>query len=122
MEAGRELDALVAEHIFQMPRDQIYYTVAGRQLVTERLELYGTDIAAAWEVVRHLRAQYIVLDLQDRLTHWEATFAYYRDGAVQQCIAKAPTEPEAICLAALQVAAHAPGREEGEPCRLKTNA
>lgn len=129
MKPGRELDALVAEKVMglhvQRNEDLIQdidkwrnhpYTAAlvkyGAYL-TEKgsLEHYSTSIAAAWEVVDHLRkTRNLAISLHDG--HWDndaegtwiATFE--TPGHVDVAESRGESSPHAICLAALKAVGH----------------
>lgn len=115
MNAGRELDALVAEKVMGWR----YNHCDGVQCPTCGYDgLYGsgkdypgysTDIAAAWTVVKSvtsftqsLRADVKIENLAMSSCHpghWSVTFSYIRGGRVTGL---ADTAPLAICLAALK--------------------
>lgn len=98
MEAGRELDALIAEKVMGFPLEIIRgapYPECPRH--------YSTDIAAAWEVV----------EKDDgwghdwRVKRWVSSSKPYsctaeRTADGQNFYAEAETAPLAICLAALK--------------------
>ena len=137
MEAGRELDALVAERVMDwrwlvsqvsgrralFPPDHApewFGRVAdGSEPLTDqwdtRLPHYSTDIAAAWQVVEKMRERWPVVRLEVDVEGWrveihtdEGTPSYYRPVAEDY----ADTWPLAICRVALKaVAADAPPLE-----------
>jgi hypothetical protein len=89
--AGRELDALVAEKVMgrDMTRPAGFKHPIG-------MPHYSTDIAAAWEVVERLRAAGHWFDLRDiRGNGYWASFG-------QEMSAEGKTASLAICLAALK--------------------
>jgi hypothetical protein len=100
MEAGRELDALVAEDVMRLRvcRD---YGFRGNHVVVNDLGIviaeiarYSTDIAAAWQIVEYFyRAGWGAGAEMDGHTGCRAF--------VGQFTAEADTAPFAICLAAL---------------------
>ena len=98
MEAGRELDALVAEKV-----------MGAKVVFVENVPYYSTDIAAAWEVVNHLLChgwdeKYFFRLHYDNVDLWDASF--YKesssDGGGPDVWGTADTAPLAICLAALK--------------------
>ena len=84
MEAGRGLDALVAIEVMGRHPDDL----------DRPYPPYSTDIAAAWEVVEKLSAEWSFTLARDTKDWWDAEF--YAD-----TFAKAPTAAHAICLSAL---------------------
>jgi hypothetical protein len=112
IEAGRELDAMVAEKVMGLETgasgdnawilgDALYVIDDGHAAV---LPHYSTDIAAAWLVVEKMRADGWHFELSDRdavdeQPFWVefATKEYERGGQSWQAAA-----PHAICLAALK--------------------
>ena len=130
MEAGRELDALVAERVMGLdvvmnPESAMCVgcrvSGGGAWVVIEydyhewghkvvRPLPYSTDIAAAWEVVEKLEADGIGrLELVrlgwDWNRVWRATF--FSTALTEGVTGKADTAPLAICLAALLAAMEA---------------
>ena len=100
MNAGRELDAMIAEKVMGVEVNwrEIRRTEAAggnyRELVgTPR---YSTDIAAAWEVVTRFANEryYVRLELDADGVWWAQI------GSAEDAPAKSP--PLAICLAALK--------------------
>lgn len=115
MEAGRELDALVAEkvmgwepgpggiHLFppkDEPNRKRFTRWNGEARVTE-IPHYSTDIAAAWEVVEKLGHKFQMF-LNTRGKWTEADFVHWPDNLKGYVAASADTAPLAICLAALK--------------------
>lgn len=124
MQAGRELDALIAEKVMGWPPKPAHagwqgdvvpsladpkWVQAGPDRGWEMVFLpnYSTDIAAAWKVVEKMRetpkpffslAWYIS-------GRWGAAFLGHDDGTDAEM---ADTAPHAICLAALRAVAKAP--------------
>ncbi len=82
LEAGRDLDALVAEKVMG---ETCLFTAPA----------YSTDIAAAWQVVDKLHALSFYLEVGS--AGWMARFAN-----ISATEASAATAPLAICLAALK--------------------
>lgn len=104
MEAGPELNALVAEKVMGLKNVGMRNHVQGEDLFGEDQDgdtvwvpAYSTDIAAAWLVVDKMRQNGRVY-LQGRLNSW--TFRCSPDG-IELFEADAPTAPLAICRAAL---------------------
>jgi hypothetical protein len=91
MEAGREMDALVAEKIFN---GQWLY-----KNIPENLPKFSASISAAWEVVERLiKHNPLSLDYlvdENNVLGWQANFRMGYN------VAFAPTAPLAICRAAL---------------------
>lgn len=113
MEAGPEMDALIAEHIMGHPGEWIHHEGAGIEYDTGigRLRIracleYSTDIAAAFQVVEKLEAQNPVwlFSLVKRgwaeSLLWEATFRKI-SGEDIRAFCEGITAPLAICRAAL---------------------
>ena len=113
MEAGRELDALVAEKVMKNkhsnPETFGRCPTCGYDAFYPDLPRYSTDIAAAWEVVEKMAdtpgpngdhwgfmLDYNGVDCVAAFGHWEDWEA---KGA-------ADTAPHAICLAALAALKH----------------
>ena len=100
MEAGREMDALVAEKVMGLS----YILFDGTDPHQEELTPhYSTDIAAAWEVVEKLRKSYdVVIDLDDELASCRilkrVNDEWIREIVVEQIF---ESTPYAICRAAL---------------------
>lgn len=112
VEAGRELDVLINQHVMHRP-------------LTEICDYYSTDIAAAWQVVEHLRKQRfsIFLTLVDpsfgvyaaclpenkriRCQMSKQNQSYIDDNGERVEVADAygDTAPLAICRAALKAVA-----------------
>lgn len=106
--AGRTLDARVAVEVFGLPRSAVltnlYYEQTGKRRTLPR---YSTDIAAAWEVVRHWTALgYKVrlnttFSLSDGLANgWVADI-----GGCAAWTSDLDALPSAICRASLDAAA-----------------
>ena len=95
LEAGYELDALVAEKVMGLVKGSFGW-INSDTAIPIALPLYSTDIAAAWEVVERFK------DWDWKLySHGEGeSFVIYKDGTHYE--ATAPTAPLAICRAALK--------------------
>lgn len=115
MEAGRELDALVAEKVMGLKNireeEGLFGTMTlyGEQeipgefgrLTAKGLPRYSTDIAAAWGVVEKIRSTKLGCFFLnwDRISDmWAAGF----DGNVGKYEIQQEIAPHAICLAALK--------------------
>ena len=104
MEAGRELDALVAEKVMGWKDVNTAWPSYGSPPESpdgwREIPAFSTDIAAAWEVVEKLSGPNVVDDF--RLAYWGGCWrAEFQSMIFQYC--EAPTAPQAICLAALRV-------------------
>jgi len=105
MEAGRELDVLVARILFgnlpfiqkrKRAAKKDYYSIWAVKTKSGgygKLPFYSTDIAAAWQIAEKLQEFYPCLWKEDG--YWECLFA------VEYATATADTAPLAICRAAL---------------------
>jgi len=110
MNAGRELDSLIAEKVFGLSPDecgQWFHSDDGVWRSYPELA-YSADIAAAWMVVEKLGNwrgfTFLIIQHADA-QHWQA--GWYEldcDGYESRISAEAETVPLAICLAALKVA------------------
>lgn len=109
LDAGRQLDALVAEKVLKFKLDYEFADIYNGPLVPGLrdqydemgiLPHYSTDIAAAWEVVERMRSGGWRLELRDWVTYWSARFNSDPDS--QGRFAKEEDVPHAICLAALK--------------------
>ena len=109
LEAGWELDALVAEKV--MGCQSVHEVEPGlwRDEIG-RIPRFSTDIAAAWQVVEKLRQSRICLDVTTRLESYyvsanlvDDAAGEFRSGYFSKRIADgiADTAPLAICRAAL---------------------
>lgn len=104
---GRDLDALVAQHVFRMFVDNTVYYQGhcddSSCCEGEPIPDYSTSIAAAWEVVEKMREMGFTIMLNDYITtkrnSWMAEFVKHPTFGV---IHDAATAPLAICLAALK--------------------
>lgn len=132
MDAGRELDALVAEKVMGFnkvteivvdhePPHELYRAPDGRGYYPNRIPLYSTSIADAWQVVEKLAREGKHLALQApgsldmnecyrRFKQWTADFTYDIDSE-----GRADTAPLAICLAALKAVGYHFDRKELNP-------
>ncbi len=101
MNAGRELDALIAEKVMGRAFDAEFHRECAEDNLETELRNYSTDIAAAWEVVEKLRSEGCRYSITDCPHEKRPTVQLtLKTGAA--CGAYAPTVPHAICLAALK--------------------
>lgn len=109
MEAGRELDALVAEKVMgftvtDWPTGKELPLAGAMAFLSEsqkdRIPHYSTNIAAAWQVVEKLDLSVIRLN-NGRWSAGEA-YAFENSYAEFRTTTHADTAPLAICLAALK--------------------
>lgn len=110
MNPGRELDALVAEKVMGWEAVHEHdFRDGGKQWLGTRsdgakmvpLPHYSTSIAAAWEVVAHLRslASYVRWELRGDRHDYNCYFCL---GRGVEWVEDIDTAPHAICLAALK--------------------
>jgi hypothetical protein len=91
MEAGRELDALVCEHVLDMEVSRNIHT----NLPTwSNMPNYSTDISAAWEVVEKMDSKGFDVMILVRGGKHRVEFGIIAD-------VERNTTPHAICIAAL---------------------
>jgi hypothetical protein len=110
MEAGRELDALVAEKVMGVNTDRFIWKRYGKPDSIQNEDYggprhYSTDIDAAWQVVEKLEQHpdeilFSCSRKGGKELVWEMRFRKCR-GNQHDYIASAPTAPLAICRAAL---------------------
>lgn len=108
----RKIDALVAEHTFEMTYSERWLTwwaddPSGMpgwrdgEVIWEKLPHYSTDIAAAWEVLEKMKSSVALIELtESEYAKARASFLPFSGDAV---IADENEMPLAICLAALKV-------------------
>lgn len=106
MQAGRELDALVARKVMGIADAQVfgrlgamYDFTADQGLPKFHVPCYSTDIAAAWTVVDKLSPDHGVT-LKKTGDVWECGPLSRNDEPL--FLVQAPSAPLAICLAALK--------------------
>lgn len=109
MEAGRELDALIAEKVMGLPKCDVWLepNYSGPNFwvpqTAGHLKYYSTDMNAAWESVEKVK----------ELSAFEGKFDQYREPWITFCSSIAGFEdyfscaftkvnPHSICLAALK--------------------
>jgi hypothetical protein len=99
MQAGREMDALVAEKV--MGCNHVIRHLTGWVCADDHQAVpkYSVDIAAAWEVVGKLQKQGMAMSLVFGVYTWECKFGDASDVFGQ---AKHSDVPLAICRAALK--------------------
>jgi hypothetical protein len=107
MNAGRELDALVAEKVMGWKVRPDRYPVDATGQSQFRVPEYSTDIAAAWRVVEQMRQVGWFVQIHDHTTSWEVALGrpeWVTSDLYQARVmpsASSVTAPHAICLAAL---------------------
>lgn len=114
MEAGREMDCLIAEKIFGKVKCQGESHLPGHRMFNDgrfcyadptspdqgaEVSLYSSDISAAWEVVEEMGA-FCFRRWQDGT--FEAGFGHQDRDDCWEFMAQAPTAPLTICRAALK--------------------
>lgn len=98
MDAGREMDALVAEHVMGHTRGfEKQYGELFISFPEKVLPRYSTEIMAAWTVVERFEREGFFLSLDRVLGGWSATF--HRSAPESRRLGD--TAPLAICRAAL---------------------
>lgn len=106
MTAGRELDAWIAEKVMGNPPPVVPPGVWPQELHSwqDRLPLYSTDIAAAWEVVEKLKSLGFKVGVDEEGSDLAACVVAKSERGIVHVIASetAATAPLAICLAALR--------------------
>lgn len=117
----RELDECVAEKVFGAlrpadgkriahhdPATKFWGThvvagdVAQKPIVHFHGPAYSTDIAAAWEVVKHLAPDYYVEVCEGGADRPNVAYCRVYHNSALRCITTADTAPLAICYAALK--------------------
>lgn len=93
MEAGRDLDRLIAEKVMGVEMGTLRPNQFSMSATSEP-KPYSTDIAAAWEVLEKLSKNEVFTITN--MNYAGDVFCSIGDGEAQ-----APTAPHAICLAAL---------------------
>lgn len=106
MDAGRKLDALVAEKV--MGLKVIYTTLdVNPPFTSHNAKNYSTDISAAWEIVENLRKEFPEVEITHYKNNVGVTFlgGPINDERGEHWIftGKGKSVPEAICLAALHI-------------------
>ena len=99
MPAGREMDALIAENVFNVFVHRLNGSAFSVSMLNE-IPHYSTDISAAWEVVEKLHKENDIFDVwheKDTGFDWWCEVVNNGDG----WNVNAKTAPLAICRAAL---------------------
>ena len=102
LEAGRELDALVAQAVFneEVRQKRAVHDIDNLYISGELpLPQYSTDISAAWQVVEKIKHTLFIIR-QDDAWFIGSSDKLYHDN--MNIISEAPTAPLAICRAALK--------------------
>lgn len=109
LEAGPELDALVAERVMGWQRFGLHNQLwdkqpPHRQVMCTAFELpkFSGEIAAAWEVVENLAPKFIDFELVNRQNRLALTRFVWGHGPKEFFQGNASTAPLAICRAALK--------------------
>lgn len=129
LEAGRELDALVAEKVMgwasvhpgdeydpRTPGSLVYVGITPDQRQLAILPPYTTDIGAAWQVIETLAARGVSLDMQYRVftAEWELN--------VGGALGYGETAPLAICRAALEAVGAIQSADESDEASVHDQA
>lgn len=112
MQAGREFDARIHEHVMRrevkyadhVPPGRWEYSASESGTPFDEVPHYTTDIAAAWQVVEALRALGFDIDVSAGVNcrlAWECTIAP-RPNTDGFYVGEGSTAPLAICRAALK--------------------
>lgn len=116
MNAGRELDALIAEkvmHLKQLDNSQLFEAFPTRGFCPP--PYYSTDISAAWEVVEKVSSSWLVKSPWENVFQIHFTNGHYGNfeiilkldnGDVVSQWVCGETAPHAICLASLKIIGH----------------
>lgn len=118
MEAGRELDVLIAERVMGKKVVDIEgesYALPPEIETAYPVKAYSTDIEAAWQIVEYMKSQHdMVFALMNRhegrgaIKDWRADFYPFISDRNRSGYAYGETAPEAICRAALKALTHTP--------------
>lgn len=108
MKAGRELDALVAEHVMGMSHDEMWgindYRADGTPVLVPDFPCYSDDPEAAWDVVKQMFGEWsISIELNRPGAHGIVVSFWHPDEnkrASRDCDLE--TLPITICLCALE--------------------
>jgi len=103
MDAGRELDALVAEKVLgiAITKDEHGYWPPprpGKNFSSQQIPEYSYSISAAWEVFESIKGLNVISRDEDEGSWIVGSFE-----TGKEILAKADSAPVAICLAALRV-------------------
>lgn len=106
MEAGREMDAMVAERVMGLEVNVAFPTLYDTKMNTihryAEIPHYSTDNNAAWEVVEKLRGRGIAVTVSTLGTMNHQACAYTIWHEVSSATTWAESAPLAICKAALK--------------------
>lgn len=123
MNAGRELDALIAEKVMGRKNIRFENTIYGQihqsdvtpefpDLIAKgvkriRIPHYSTDISAAWDVVEKIKFKFDnTFHLVATSNGWSVFWDHEDEGPGANGYVEAETAPHAICLAALKAVGH----------------
>lgn len=118
MDAGRELDTLIAEKVMGYHRatesepywNSLAVWVEENGERWEQIPDYSTDIAAAWQVVEHLHGR-VVIDHWSRGAYKVMIYLPAKPPSVE---ASAESAPLAICRAALAALSRSSAASDAE--------
>lgn len=116
---SRALDAEIAEKVMgwtdvsltaprRMPNGVTWFVPCGYSPENRchvELPEYSSDIAAAWEVVEHLKSRGWAIRLSNKMVDWcwwAYVYDYRSEHAAAEATVQEDTAPMAICLAALK--------------------
>jgi len=115
MNAGRELDALIAEKVMGWHNNEANpsqpgmwgindYREDGTPVLMPDFPAYSEDIAAAWEVVEKIKRNGFKLqfDYDTWIAYWSHEDFLCGSEEALEPFGRADTAPHAICLAALK--------------------
>ena len=101
LEAGRKLDALVAEKVMGWISGNSATVTTTGDVKWFETPAYSTSISAAWEVVEKFEDSEVFRNDDDNgPIEWHCRLGYWKTGILGHGIA--PTAPLAICRAALK--------------------
>lgn len=109
MKPGRELDALVAEHVFDWGKDKIYHELKMVRQDLSYLPNYSTQIYSAWPIAVKFKISVINSEddwyavVTDDIIHSDVIhrYTYEYKQVYGKHWALADNVPEAVCKAAL---------------------
>ena len=110
MEAGRKMDALIAEKVMGLPPEWTHFEPHGKEFDTSigrvaisEVAHYSTDIAAAWEVMEKMSKRYdIVVGVCGGLASCKILREVEHDWKWEMIVEQIyESSPFAICKAAL---------------------
>lgn len=110
MEAGREMDVLVAERVMELKVEKFLANIGSRLLCrstnssgkTQPIPSYSTDITPPMEVVEKLKARGWMIELSNLSDGWLAMLHHIAAEEPHIDVGKAPGISLAICRAALK--------------------